>query len=68
MSKLIEEQTGLHDMLRSLPPHEEITALLQKPLDDRQGGFEIGRRISLALAKIIEQNEMILIALQSGRR
>lgn len=51
----------------NLPSANHMITLLGKPLADYEGLREIWRRHSLALAKIVEQNEMILIELQRNR-
>lgn len=44
---------------------EQTIELLRRPYVDDDGMFAIARRHSMALEKIIQQNELILIALGS---
>lgn len=44
---------------------KQTIELLRKPFADYEGDIERNRRHSLALEKIIQQNEMILIVLGS---
>lgn len=66
MPKLLEEQTGFSDEMRGVPSANHVITLLLKPLVDSEGFQEIWRRHSLALVKIIEQNEALLAASPSS--